>query len=191
MDALQKARETQLRNIESKSGKNLEAIRSLIEASGLKKHGEIRSMLMQELGIGYGDANSVVHYALATDGQTAAETKGLSNDDVLDEIYVGKKVDLRPLHDAIMQEINGLGDFEIAAKKGYVSLRRKKQFAMIGPATSEAIEIGLNIKENIQTDRLKVQPPNSMCQYKMRLSQISELDNEVKNWLKIAFDGAA
>ena len=191
MDALQKARETQLRNIESKSGKNLEAIRSLIEASGLKKHGEIRSMLMQELGIGYGDANSVVHYALATDGQTAAETKGLSNDDVFDEIYVGKKADLRPLHDAIMQSINGLGDFEIAAKKGYVSLRRKKQFAMIGPATSEAIEIGLNIKENIQTDRLKVQPPNSMCQYKMRLSQISELDNEVKNWLKIAFDGAA
>ena len=191
MDALQKARETQLRNIESKSGKNLEAIRSLIEASGLKKHGEIRSMLIQELGIGYGDANSVVHYALATDGQTAAETKGLSNDDVLDEIYVGKKADLRPLHDAIMQIINGLGDFEIAAKKGYVSLRRKKQFAMIGPATSEAIEMGLNIKENIQTDRLKVQPPNSMCQYKMRLSQISELDNEVKNWLKIAFDGAA
>ena len=191
MDALQKARETQLRNIESKSGKNLEAIRSLIEASGLKKHGEIRSMLMQELGIGYGDANSVVHYALATDGQTAAETKGLSNDDVFDEIYVGKKADLRPLHDAIMQEINGLGDFEIAAKKGYVSLRHKKQFAMVGPATSEAIEIGLNIKENIQTDRLKVQPPNSMCQYKMRLSQISELDNEVKNWLKIAFDGAA
>ena len=191
MDALQKARETQLRNIESKSGKNLEAIRSLIEASGLKKHGEIRSMLMQELGIGYGDANSVVHYALATDGQTAAETKGLSNDDVFDEIYVGKKADLRPLHDAIMQIINGLGDFEIAAKKGYVSLRRKKQFAMIGPATSEAIEMGLNIKENIQTDRLKVQPPNSMCQYKMRLSQISELDNEVKNWLKIAFDGAA
>ena len=141
--------------------------------------------------IGYGDANSVVHYALATDGQTAAETKGLSNDDVLDEIYVGKKADLRPLHDAIMQIINGLGDFEIAAKKGYVSLRRKKQFAMIGPATSEAIEIGLNIKENIQTDRLKVQPPNSMCQYKMRLSQISELNNEVKNWLKIAFDGAA
>ena len=191
MDALQKARETQLRNIESKSGKNLEAIRSLIEASGLKKHGEIRSMLIQELGIGYGDANSVVHYALATDGQTAAETKGLSNDDVLDEIYVGKKADLRPLHDAIMQIINGLGDFEIAAKKGYLSLRRKKQFAMIGPATSEAIEMGLNIKENIQTDRLKVQPPNSMCQYKMRLSQISELDNEVKNWLKIAFDGAA
>lgn len=110
---------------------------------------------------------------------------------MLDEIYVGKKADLRPLHDAIMQEINGLGAFEIAAKKGYISLRRKKQFAMVGPATNDAIEIGLNIKENLQTDRLKVQPANSMCQYKMRLNDVSELDNEVQNWLKIAYEGAA
>jgi Domain of unknown function (DUF5655)/Domain of unknown function (DUF4287) len=190
MDNLQKARETQLRNIEAKTGKNLDAIRQIIEKSGLKKHGEIRSFLMQELGLGHGDANSVVHYALETDGQTAAEAKGLSDDAVLDEIYTGKKAGLRPLHDAVMDVINGLGEFEIAPKKGYISLRRKKQFAMLGPATNEAIELGLNIKENLPTNRLKAQPPNSMCQYKLRLSQTSELDSDVKSWLKIAFEGA-
>ena len=190
MDSLQKARETQLRNIEAKTGKNLDAIRQIIEKSSLKKHGEIRSFLMQELGLGHGDANSVVHYALETDGQTAAEAKGLSNDAVLDDIYVGKKAGLRPLHDAVMDVINGLGEFEIAPKKGYISLRRKKQFAMLGPATNEAIELGLNTKENLPTDRLKAQPPNSMCQYKLRLSQASELDSDVKSWLKIAFEGA-
>ena len=191
MDALQKARETQLRNIESKTGKNLDEIRQIIQASGLKKHGEIRSMLMQELGLGHGDANSLVHYALETDGQTAAETKGLSDDAVLDGIYLGKKAGLRPLHDAIMEVINGLGEFEIAPKKGYISLRRKKQFAMVGPATNDAIEIGINTKENLPTDRLKAQPPNSMCQYKLRINQASELDGDVKNWLKMAFDGAS
>ena len=190
MDSLQKARETQLRNIEAKTGKNLDTIRQIIEKSGLKKHGEIRSFLMQELGLGHGDANSVVHYALETDGQTAAEAKGLSDDAVLDEIYVGKKAGLRPLHDAVMDVINGLGEFEIAPKKGYISLRRKKQFAMLGPATNEAIELGLNTKENLPTDRLKAQPPNSMCQYKLRFSQASELDADVKSWLKIAFEGA-
>jgi Domain of unknown function (DUF5655)/Domain of unknown function (DUF4287) len=190
MDALQKARETQLKNIEAKTGKNLEEVRQIIGASGLKKHGEIRSMLMQELGLGHGDANSLVHYALESDGQTAAEAKGLSDDAVLDEIYAGKKAGLRPLHDAIMETINGLGTFEIAPKKGYVSLCRKKQFAMVGPATNEAIEIGINTKESLPTDRLKAQPPNSMCQYKLRLSQASELDNDVKTWLKMAFDAA-
>jgi Domain of unknown function (DUF5655)/Domain of unknown function (DUF4287) len=190
MDNLQKARETQLRNIEAKTSKNLDAIRQIIEKSGLKKHGEIRSMLMQELALSHGDANAVVHFALETDGQTAAEAKGLSDDAVLDEIYADKKAGLRPLHDTIMDFIKALGDFDIAPKKGYVSLRRKKQFAMLGPATNDAIEIGLNTKENLPTGRLKAQPPNSMCQYKLRLSQASELDAEVKSWVKIAFEAA-
>ncbi len=190
MDALQKARETQLRNIEAKTGKNLEAVRTLIQSSGLIKHGEIRTFLIQELGLGHGDANSLVHYALATDGQTAAEEKGLSNDDVLNEIYSAKKAGLRPLHDMIMAQIEALGEYEIAPKKGYVSLRRKKQFAMVGPATTDAIEIGINTKETLPTDRLKVQPPNSMCQYKMRIKDATEFDTEVQKWVKIAFEAA-
>lgn len=190
MDALQKARETQLRNIETKTGKNLEAIRILIQSSGLAKHGEIRTFLMQELGLGHGDANSLVHYALATDGQTAAEEKGLSNDDVLEAIYSAKKAGLRPLHDTIMANIEVFGEFEIAPKKGYISLRRKKQFAMVGPATADAIEIGINTKETLPTDRLKLQPPNSMCQYKLRIKDATEFDAEVKNWLKTAFEAA-
>jgi hypothetical protein len=46
----------------------------------------------------------------------------------------------------IMQQVSGFGEFEIAPKKGFVSLRRKKQFAMLGPATNTRFELGLNIK---------------------------------------------
>ncbi len=91
MSTLDQARETHLKNIEAKSGKSLGEIRRLIQQSGLAKHGEIRQMLMTELGLGYGDANGMVHYALDTDGQSAAKAAGSSDADVLSEMYSGKK----------------------------------------------------------------------------------------------------
>ena len=71
---------------------------------------------------------------------------------------------LRPVHDRIMTAVQGFGVFEIAPKKGYLSLRRKKQFAMVGPATESHIEVGLNLKGLTATDRLIAIPPGGMCQ---------------------------
>jgi hypothetical protein len=43
-----------------------------------------------------------------------------------DEIYSGAKETFHPIHEKLMKEIKKFGEFEIAPKKGYVSLRRKK-----------------------------------------------------------------
>ena len=42
MSTLDKARDTQLRNIEAKTGKPLDQLRAILTASGLAKHGELR-----------------------------------------------------------------------------------------------------------------------------------------------------
>jgi hypothetical protein len=190
MSSLDKARETQLHNIEAKTGKSLEQLRALLAASGLAKHGELRSYAMEKLGLGHGDANTLVHLALASDGQSAAAAAGLSGDDVLAGIYADKKEPLRPIHEALMAAIGKFGDFEIAPKKGYVSLRRKKQFAMIGPGSATRVDVGLNMKGVPATDRLLAEKPGGMCQYKVKLTSASEVDAELVGWLRQAFDAA-
>jgi hypothetical protein len=109
---------------------------------------------------------------------------------VLDEIYAGPKAALRPIHDKLMTAIDAFGPFEIAPKKGYVSLRRKKQFAMIGPATNTRLEVGLNMKDVAGTDRLAALPPGGMCQYKVKVTEASEVDAALVAWVRRAYDQA-
>lgn len=179
----QTALATQLRNIETKTGQSLAQLRALIATSGLTKHGEVRAMLIERLGLGYGDANTLAHAAKAG----VAPTDG---GDPLDAIYAGNKAALRPIHESVMARIERFGAFEIAPKKGYVSLRRKKQFAMLGPATQTQVEIGLNAKGLPADARLKAMPAGGMCQYTVRLSTPAEVDAGLVAWLRAAYDAA-
>ena len=188
MSSLDKAVQTQLDNIQKKTGMSLAQLSAFIKKSGLAKHGEIRDMLKQKLGLGHGDANTLVHAIFKSDGTRAAE--GKSQDAVLDEIYLGAKAGFRPIHEKLMKEIREFGEFEIVPKKGYVSLRRKKQFAMIGPKTNTRFEVGINAKDFKKNVRLLEQPKGSMCNYIVNLTDAKEVDAELVAWIKSAYEGA-
>lgn len=181
-----KAFEKQLQNIETRTGKSLAELAEIVKSSGLTLHGEIRDMLKSSLGMGHGDANTLTRHVLGDlDAQASA-----SPSSVLDEIYQGPKAALRPIHERLMSAIENFGEFEVSPKKGYVSLRRKKQFAMLGPATNTRFELGINAKGIPGTDRLLEQPAGGMCQYKVKLTHASEVDDEVIGWVKAAYDAA-
>jgi len=188
MSSLDQAFQTQLENIQKKTGKSFDELAEIVHKSGLTKHGEIREYLKRELGLGHGDANALVHAVLKSDGQRAAE--GKSQDAVLDEIYSGAKSGFRPIHEKLIREIDKFGEYEIVPKKGYVSLRRKKQFAMIGPKTSTRFEVGLNAKDLKKNARLLEQPKGGMCNYIVNLTDAKEVDPELIGWLKSAYEGA-
>ena len=188
MSSLDKAIQTQLENIQKKTGKSLAELAAIAKKSGLSKHGELRDMFKEKLGLGHGDANSLVHAILQSDGTRAAE--GKNEDAVLDEIYSGAKAGFRPIHEKLMKEIQKFGEFEIVPKKGYVSLRRKKQFAMIGPKTNTRFEVGINAKDFKKNARLLEQPKGSMCNYIVNVNDPREVDAELVAWLRSAFDGA-
>jgi len=180
----QAALANQLRNIEAKTGKSFAELCKLIQASGLAKVGEQRTMLMEQLGLGYGDANTLA--LRAKDAASAAPAEA----DPLDAIYSGHKATLRPLHQQLSAAIDKIGAHEKAPKKSNVSFRRKKQFALVGPATKDLIEVGLNAKDLPASPRLKVMPAGGMCQYTVRLGSAAEIDAELLGWVKAAYAAA-
>ena len=181
---------TQLKNIETRTGKSLAELAQIVKASGLTKHGEIRDLLKRDLKMGHGDANTLVHHVLKSAGPAAAGGESASLDEIVAGYYSGPKAALRPIHDKLMRELKAFGEFEIAPKKTYLSLRRKKQFAMIGPATNTRVEVGLNLKGVPATDRLIALPPKGMCDYKVNLTDVEQVDAAVIGWIRRAFDGA-
>ncbi|MCW5715581.1 MAG: DUF4287 domain-containing protein [Bauldia sp.] len=186
----EKGRETQLRNIEQKTGRTFAELKALIAATGLSRHGEIRDHLKATLGLGHGDANALTHYALGSDGESRAAVAGASAEDVLADIYAGPKAALRPIHDRFIAALGSFGAYETAPKKGYVSLRRKKQFVMVGPGPKGTVEIGFNMKGVEPTARLAALPPGGMCQFRTRVTEAAEIDAELIAWARIAFDAA-
>ena len=186
------ARLTQLRNIQVRTGQSIAQLHAAIAASGLVKVGERRSWAMEKFSLGYGDANAL---ALSMgkplpdlgDGPSVPPD---SDSDPLDALYTGAKAGLRPLHDAVMQALQAFGPFEVAPKKGYVSLRRKRQFAMIGPATKDLVEMGFNAKGLAADPRLKVLPPGGMCNCTVRLGSVAEVDAALLGWARTAYEAA-
>ncbi len=167
---------TMLANVPEKTGKTLDEWLALIRASGLEKHGEIMKLLKSEHGVTHGFANLIVSKSKETGEEI----------DLVAAQYSGAKAGLRPLYEEIVKFAESLGsDVELAPKKASVSLRRKKQFALITPATKTRIDLGLALKGDEPAGRLENY--NAMCSHRVRLESADDFDDEVKGWMKEAY----
>lgn len=184
MSVLDQAAETQVSNIEAKTGRSRAELTKGILAQGLSKHGEMVNWVKSNWGLGHGDANTIVHVARRSVEDAPATS------DPLDEIYTGPKAHQRAIHDALMKHINGFGAFETAPKKGYVALRRKKQFAMLGPKTKDRFELGINLKADASHPLMAPVKPGGMCQYIISLHSADEIDDDIVAIAQRAYDAA-
>lgn len=167
---------TMLANIPEKTGKTLNAWKNLIAESGHEKHGAILNFLKNEHGITHGFANLI----------SAKAREAGENVDLIAAQYTGTKSSLKPLHDAIVKYARALGkDVELAPKKTSHSLRRKKQFALIIPATKTRVDLGLALKGDEAKGRLETY--NAMCSHRVRLETEQDFDKEVQAWMKEAY----
>ena len=184
--SVEKATQTQIANIEKSTGKNLQTWIDIVNKSGFSKHGELVSFLKEKHGFTHGNANVIVHFAKQSHAGAAENT-----DDLVSDQYKGKE-NLKPWYDQIMAEVKSFGaDVELAPKKAYVSLRRKKQFALIQPSTKDRLDVGINLKGVAPSGMATVAGSwNAMCTHRIKIEDKKSLGKELFNWLKQAYDQA-
>jgi len=182
---MDKATQTMIENLHKNTGKSLEQWIEIVKKQNFEKHGEIIKFLKEQHKFTHGFANLVAHKTKETDAGSVEST-----DDLIVAQYKGKE-HLKPIYDQLISEIQAFGnDIEIAPKNAYVSLRRKKQFATLNPATKTRFEIGINLKGQEPTGKLEAEKPNAMCSHKIKISDLKEIDKEVIEWIQMAYDKA-
>ena len=169
-----------------KTGKPLEHWMKIVHASKIEKHKAIIDFLKAEHDFTFGFANFVAHKVRNLDAASlAAEV------DLVALQYKGKE-SLLPIYKDLHKAIGKFGnDITITSKKAAVSFIRKKQFALIKPATKTRVDLGLKLKGKENTDRLGSSGPfGAMCTHRVCLASKAEVDEELLAWLKEAYDMA-
>jgi hypothetical protein len=176
-----------IENLKNTTGKSLPEWLKIATASKAAKHGELLNHLKTKHGVTHGYANLIAHKHFKSGAADAA-----SPDSLVDAQYAGGKAGLRPIYDGLIKAIQKFGsDVEISPKKGYVSLRRSKQFAIIQPSTATRVDVGINLKGEKPTARLEAPGSfNAMVSHRVRVSSMSDVDAELVGWLKKAYENA-
>ncbi len=182
---MDKATQTMIENLHKNTGKTLGQWIEIVKTQTFTKHGEIIKFLKETHELTHGFANLI---ALKTKGSDAGSADNL--DDLITKQYQGKE-HFKPIYDKLISEIQNYGkDIEIAPKNTYVSLRRKKQFVILNPATKTRFEIGINLKGQEPIGKLEAEKLNSMCSHKINILDIRDIDKEVIEWIKKSYDNA-
>jgi predicted transport protein len=177
---------TMIESLKEKTGHSLDEWKILISNRGLSKHGEIVSFLKETYNVTHGYASEIALKVLGSDADSMSDTTEL----IVNQ-YNGKE-HLKAYYDKLIAEIQKFnGEFEIAPRKTYVSLKRKKQFIILNPASKTRFEIGFNLKGVEAKGKLETEKPNGICSHKINLADISDIDQEVIDYIRMAFNNAA
>jgi hypothetical protein len=189
MSAVEQGLQAQIRNIEATYGKPMSQWLAIIAASGPRKHTEVVGMLKADYGMTHGAAHRV---SLVARQKFATTASAGDTADPVSVRYTGKKAAVRPLHDALMTAIMAFGpDIELAPKKGYISLRRRKQFAMLQPSAAGRIDVGLILPGEPAQQRLEPAAGfNALFTHRVRITSLGDIDAELVGWLHRAYDRA-
>ena len=175
-----------LDNIRAKTGKSADELAAAVRQKGLAKPAEIVAWLKTDLGLGHGHAMAVVALMRSQD-QPAR-----SAEDRVDSYFSGAKARWRALYDALFAKAQGFGpDVALSPGATYLSLTRDGRKFAIVQASGERIDVGIKLKGEPASGRFEAAGAwNAMVTHRVRVTDPEQLDDELSDWLKRAYEAA-
>lgn len=184
-----------IRNLPETTGKSIDEWIALVKKSGTSGAKGRREWLKKNHRLGGTKAWMIVDRAEgkgAEDTDPEAYLKAAA--EYVERMYAGPKAALRPIHDTLIKFGVGLGDdVKVCPCQTIVPFYRQHVFAQIKPATRTRIDFGLALKG------AKRKPPKRLLDtgglakgdritHQIKISSVAEIDTEVQEWLKVAYD---
>ncbi len=177
-----------LDTITAKTGMSIDQLLAIAHDKGFDspstKAGDVVSWLADDYGLGRGHAMAIVR--LLKDQSGPATTR----DDRVDAVFSGNRERWRSAYDAVLGRAQGWGDdVAVAPTDSYVSLTKGgKKFAIVQPG-GERLDIGIKRKGVDPSGRFEAAGSwNAMVTHRVRITDPAELDDEVFDWLRAAYD---
>jgi hypothetical protein len=179
--------------LKQKTGRSLEEWRAHIKKSGPKDEKERRAWLKEEYGLGTNTA-----WWLAERAEGKGEDAGdpdlylAAAERDVEKMFSGGKAKLRPLYDALLKLGLKTGkDAKACPCTTIVPLYRNHVFAQIKPTTQTRIDMGFALGDMTPTGRLIDTggfARKDRITHRIPITSMDDMDDEVKHWLKVAYD---
>ena len=179
--------------LKNKTGRNLDEWLILIKKKGPKDEKARREWLKSEHGLG---TNSAGWLAERAEGQSSdledPDSYLTAAEGYVDKMFAGPKEDLRPIYDALLKLGLSVGkDVKACPCQTIVPLYRKHVFAQIKPTTRTRIDFGFALGGMKASGRLIDTggfAKKDRITHRIEITSLKDIDEEVKRWLKAAYD---
>ncbi len=176
-----------------KTGRTLEQWIELVKKSGPPGEKERRNWLKTQHELGTNTAWWIAERAEGKgmeDGDPKAYLKAAVQ--YVEAMFAGPKAGLRPIHDKLLELGLKLGeDVKACPCQTIVPLYRNHVFAQIKPSTRTRIDFGYALKDMKPTGRLIDTggfAKKDRITHRIPITALADIDDEVKLWLKTAYD---
>jgi len=180
--------------LKQKTGRTLDEWLRLIKKEGPPTEKERRDWLKTKYGLGTNSAWWLAERSVDKGEEVGDPDRYLkAAEKYVEEMFSGKKEPLRPIYDALLKLGLNIGkEAKACPCQTIVPLYRRHVFAQIKPTTRTRIDFGLALGDTKKTPKRLIDTggyaKKDRITHRFEITSLKDIDEEVKRWLKVAYD---